>query len=164
MSWWSKATGADGRRERRRAAEWDPYGGQPAAQYRQAIGDYRDPTTGMDQLTQLIQSQVSRGMPQFNAGIQNIRETANRRGISNGDLGTSYEGDLASAFQQNLTDSIAGQTFDLYQGNRNTYLDLLAGQLDRDDMNRNAGKNRSAALWGSAIGTAGNVAGSFGGG
>lgn len=170
MSFISKALGFDGKREKKQAAanqrDWGVTGGVNEL-WRNQVRAYQDPTQGMDQLTRLIQSQMSRALPQFQGQLQGVREHAISRGLSTGDLGTSYEGDLASAFQQNLADSIAGQTFQLYGQNRNTYLDMLTGQMDRDTENRNAGKNRGAGLLGAAIGAipgVGDMFNLFGGG
>lgn len=135
-------------------------GGQYQPGFDQALKDYKDPTAGSSQLSDLIRSQVSAAMPQFNKALGGVRENAIQRGLSTGDLGTSYEGDLASSFQKHLADSIAGQSYNLFQGNRNTYLDLLSGGMDRADNAQNESRNRKAGLIGAGL----KAAGSFFGG
>lgn len=98
-------------------------------------------------------------MPQFNKALGGVRENAIHRGLSTGDLGTSYEGDLASSFQKHISDSVAGQAYNLFQGNRNTYLDLLTGGMDREDDAQNSQRNRKAGLVGAGIQAAGSFFG-----
>lgn len=143
----------------------DLYGGyatQDRNRYLQALGG------GQDALDTYARSAVSSALPQFQGQLQGLRESAARRGISGGDLSTSYEGDLASAFDRNLTNAIAGQSMNLYgqqlagygnlaNNSSNTYLDLLSG-------NRDAGiaeQNNRNSLWGSVIGAAGTLGGAY---
>ncbi len=91
---------------------------------------------------------VQNAMPSFYASLQGIRESAVRRGISTGDLGTSNEGDLASAFQRNISSAVAQQATGIYGQQRNQYLDLLSGQRDTDIAQQNAQRRRKAGLWG----------------
>ena len=109
--------------------------------------------------------------------LQGAREMAQRRGISTGDLGTSYEGDIFSAYDKNLTDSVAGQSMnmldfqasgarDLYgmdvqQGDnrRNRYLDIISGHLDRQAANRNAKRGARSATTGAIAGGLGTIGG-----
>lgn len=134
-----------------------PYG----QKYQKAVDQYADPTNGQDQLSSLIQSQISSAMPQFNQALGGVRESAIRRGISTGDLGTSYEGDLASSFQKHIADSVSGQAFNLFQGNRNTYLDLVSGGLDRQQGVNNARSSAKGAMWGNLFKGAGEAAVAF---
>lgn len=129
-------------------------GGKYQPQFDKTLKQYEDPNAGSEQLSQLIQSQVSSAMPQFNKALGGVRENAIQRGLSTGDLGTSYEGDLASSFQKHIADSVAGQAYNLFQGNRNTYLDLLTGGMDREDDAQNQSRNRKAGLVGGLIGGA----------
>jgi len=168
VSWLTKMTGMDGKREKKQAAanlrDWGTPGGVNEL-WRGQVRAYQDPTQGMDQLSTLIRSQMDGAMPQLHGALQGVRENAIARGMSTGDLGTSMEGDVVSAFQRNLATAIAPQVFGLYQNNRNTFLDMLSGQMDRDDTNRNAKKNREAALWGAGIDAAGSMLSlGFGGG
>lgn len=111
-------------------------------------------------------------MPAFSRQLQGVRESAARRGLSTGDLGTSYEGDLTSAFQKNTANAIAQQALGLY-GERlgsagslygmehNNYLDLLSGQLDRKQAAKNARAQANASMWGgvlSGLGAVGSAA------
>jgi hypothetical protein len=102
---------------------------------------------------------VQNAMPSFYQALQGVRESAVRRGISTGDLGTSNEGDLASAFQRNIAGEVAQQSTNIYQGNRNEYLDLLSGQRDADIAEKNAQRRRKAGLWGGIGSVVGGAAG-----
>jgi hypothetical protein len=123
---------------------------------------------GQDALDTSARSAVSSAMPQFQQQLQSLRENSIRRGASNGDLATSFEGDLASATDRNLTNSIAGQAAGMYgqklgaegqlAGNSgNTYLDLLAGNRDANQAN----KNNQTDIYGALIGAAGQLGGAY---
>lgn len=116
---------------------------------------YARPGAGEDEFARLIDSQYNRLMPQFNQSLQGLRENAIQRGISTGDLGTSYEGDLASAFQQHLLDSISGGAMDLY----NTRLDLLSGMADRKLAAKNAKRQGKGSMLGGLFGLGGSILG-----
>lgn len=74
--------------------------------------------------SKVLSSYVAGAMPQFMQQLQGVRANDVQRGISTGDLGTAYEGSLASAFQRNITSKAA----DLY----GTQLGA-AGQLYGED-------------------------------
>lgn len=124
--------------------------------YREAI-DTERPEAATDYLTKTVGAQTSAAMPGFLSELQNIREGAIRRGIGGGELGTSYEGDLASAFQRNVATQVAGKSYDAFQTSRDRYLDLLTGQRDYETAQANA-KRKRGGLFGKILGT---VAGSF---
>lgn len=151
MSWISKLLGT--------APADNAMEGEYGQRYKKAVDQYADPNAGQDQLAELIRSQVSSAMPQFNKALGGVRENAIQRGISTGDLGTSYEGDLASSFQNHIANSVAGQSFDLFNNNRNTYLDLVSGGLDRSQDRYNSDANRRGGLFGSVLGAAGSFFG-----
>lgn len=123
--------------------------------------------------SQILGSYVSSAMPEFNKALQGIRENSIQRGISTGDLGTSYEGDLASAFQRNIAgeaanlygqrmsgyENLAGLDQNANQNNQNRYLDLLTGQRDYEEQKREADQANKSSLFGSI----GNVLGTLGG-
>jgi hypothetical protein len=123
---------------------------------------------GQEALNTSTQAAMSSAMPQFQQQLQGIREGAERRGISNGEVATNYEGDLASAFQRNIANSVGSQAVAL-QGQktqalgglqseeRNQYLDLLSGNLDRQQQE----KNRKQSFWNGIIGAAGTAAGAY---
>ncbi|HKX10781.1 MAG TPA: hypothetical protein VJN67_21465 [Stellaceae bacterium] len=125
---------------------------------RDAIGN-ENPEAASDYIRQTVGAQASSALPEFNQQLQSIRENAIRRGITGGDLGTSYEGDLASAFQRNIANSVSSHAYDAYQTSRNRYLDLLTGQRDYETAQENARRKRGSFL-GNLLGTA---AGAFGG-
>lgn len=121
---------------------------------------------------------VEGALPEFNRALHGIRENAIARGLSTGGLGTSYEGDLASAFQRN----IAGQAANLYgtqlsglanlygtdtsnaAGLQNSYLNFLAGQ-NAQDFQREQSKTGFGDVLGGLVGLgAGAFLGPFAGG
>lgn len=95
-------------------------------------------------------------MPQFRNDLQLTRENAVRRGVSTGDLGTSYEGDLSSAFHRNLSNALAGLSSSGYENSRNRLMSLLSGKtgMDMNDYNQHA--NMWGSIGGSLIKTAGD--------
>lgn len=117
---------------------------------------------GQNALNTSIQSAVSAGMPQLNQQLQKQRESNVARGVSTGDLGTSFEGDITSAFQKNIADAAGQQALGLfntqagiYNADSSNYLDLLSGNADRAQ----AEKNRKTDFW---SGILGSVAGGVG--
>lgn len=150
------------------------YGAQDRTNYQDSRNRYMDALNGgQDAFNTSVQSAYSSAMPQFQQALQGTRESAVRRGISTGDLGTSNEGDLASAFQHNLTNSIGAQASQLYgqrmggynsmmgadqaqaNSSNNNYLDMLSGTMDRQD----AAKNRKQQGQNSLLGAVGSVGG-----
>lgn len=114
---------------------------------------------GQSALDTSISSAVNSAMPSFNKNLEGVRESAVRRGISTGDLGTSYEGDLASAFQKNIANAAGSQAMNLfntesgaagnlYGSEQNQYLGLLSGQQQYEENQQNAKKAKSSALFG----------------
>jgi hypothetical protein len=135
------------------------------ANYQQSRGGYLDLLqNGQQAFNDSARAAVEAAMPSFNAQLNSIRESAARRGVSNGELGTSYEGDLASALSRNLDNSIAGQALGLYnsrlggysdlsrtdlgaeEASTNRYFDANASELDRMDRERDR-KQRSQLGW-----------------
>lgn len=130
---------------------------------------------GDDQTAALMKTNLEAAMPAFESSLQRTRAGANRRGISTGDLGTSYEGDITSAFDRNQRGAAAKLAFDTYdrrlrgtqslygmdadfaEGSRNRYLDLVSGNRD----NRNAEDNAETASGNAAAGTAAGLAGRY---
>jgi len=137
---------------------------------------------GQDALNTYTQGAMSSAMPQLQGTLQSVRENAIRRGITTGDLGTSYEGDVLSAFQRNISNAAAGQAMNLYntqaggygrmyegetavaEGSRNRYLDLLAGNRDYEIMVENMKRERRGGLFGGLGAVAGGVGGFLVGG
>jgi hypothetical protein len=123
---------------------------------------------GQEALNASTQAAVSSAMPQFQQQLQGIRESAERRGVSNGDIETNSEGTLASAFQRNIANATASHATEmqgqkvgalggLQSEERNQYLDLLSGNLDRQQQE----KNRKQSFWNSIIGAGGAAAGAY---
>lgn len=131
---------------------------------RGATEDEGMPGAGQEALNTSARSAVEAAMPSFYQALQGVRENAVRRGISTGDLGTSFEGDLASAFQRNIVNDIGSRAQDQYQFSRGNYLDLLAGGADRDMAERNARRSRQGGLFGALGGIAGTLIGGPAGG
>ena len=63
------------------------------------------PEAAQGYLEKEIGSLTSAAMPAFNSRLQDVQEGAIRRGLYGGNLPTSYEGDLASAFQKNIANT-----------------------------------------------------------
>src|SRR5690349_7106576 len=130
MSWLSNALGKDKRREQQQLQEWQGAGPKKRFRdatieegdrmqgreqnYQQSRGGYLDLLqNGQDAFNTSARAAVDAAMPSFNNALEGIRASSIRRGIQNG-VGTSYEGDLASALSRNLDNSIAGQALGLY--------------------------------------------------
>ena len=143
-------------------------GTQNAAQSRNGLLDIlnQDPS-------KTLGAYVQSAMPDFNKALQGVRENSIARGISTGDLGTSYEGDLASAFQRNIASQAAG----LY-GTRLGAAGQLYGQDSANALNSSnqylgavgdiqnqwlqqlmQGRAQNNATLGASIGAIGNLAG-----
>jgi len=171
MSWLSKLTGRDKVRE----------GWQQAQKGAQAMVDTNNPTSplGLDQrfgkaldaagsnagwedaFNKTAGAEINNALPSLRQGLQLTREDAIRRGVSTGDLGTSNEGDLVSAWQRNLSNAFAGQALNAYNTGQDRYLDLLTGAMDRQTANSNAQKKSRSGLFG-ALGTGlGAIGGAF---
>lgn len=123
---------------------------------------------GQEAVNTSTKAAVDSALPSFMQNLQSTRESAIRRGASNGDLETSNEGDLTSAFQRNIAAGAGAQATSIYgqktaglgalaNGSSNNYLDLLSGGADREQ----AGKNNTNNLWGSVIGAVGTGAGAY---
>jgi len=122
---------------------------------------------GQNSLNTSVASATSAAMPALNQTLQSTREQAVKRGISTGDLGTSNEGDILSAFQRNISNSAgeqamglfnteAGSAGNLYQSDNNNYLNLLRGNQDYQTGQQNAKRAKNSALFGglgSAVGS-----------
>lgn len=123
-----------------------------------------DPNYGQQALQQSTQAAVQNALPSFLQNMQGLKEQNIRRGISTGDLGTSFEGDLTSAFQRNLANSVASQSLGLFN-NRNSLLSGYYGdQLDREQAARNDASQRRGGFINGLMQLGGAAAGFFGGG
>lgn len=171
MSWLSKLLGNDARKRKQQLAAWQGAGSgrrletgaidegnraqRREGDYQQSRNQYLDLlNNGQQAFNESARAAVEAAMPSFNSQLNGIRESAIRRGVQNGELGTSYEGDLASAFDKNLTNAISGQALNLYgtrlsgygglmrqdygaeEDSTNRYLDLLVGDQDRKELQR----------------------------
>lgn len=151
------------------------------AQANQAGANAQDTRSSLTALlsdpTQALTGMVNAALPQFNQELQGVRENAIRRGISTGDLGTSEEGTLASAFQRN----IAGQAAGLYgtqvnalgnlygedtgaqQADMNRYTQMLSGQRDYVTQQDQLSAQKKSGLLGGVGGLLGSVLGAASG-
>jgi hypothetical protein len=142
-----------------------------AGQYGQALttakdGGFKEDPNGWQQaFNQTAGATINNALPQLRNDLQMTRENAIRRGISTGDLGTSFEGDVTSAWGRNLSNALAGQALGAYTGyenraqsgyenSQNRYLDLLTGAMDRNTAEENANKKKKSGLYGT-LGTIG---------
>lgn len=112
---------------------------------------YADPNAGMPQLQQTTQALYQNAMPGFQQNMQGMKEDNIRRGISTGDLGTSFEGDLTSAFQRNMTNAIAGQASSMYNNNQNRYAGMVGQQQDAAQSAENNAQQRRSGLFGGLL-------------
>lgn len=117
----------------------------------------------------VLSAYVSGAMPQFLQQLQGVRANDVSRGISTGDLGTAYEGSLASAFQRNITSQAAGlygtqlgaagqlygQDVGNALGQQNQYLSLLGGIQGQ----HNQQEAQKQATLGGILGAIGNLGG-----
>lgn len=121
---------------------------------------------GQDSLNTSIKGAMDSAMPSFRKAMQGTQETEIARGVGVGGLGTSYEGDLESAFQKNIANSAAGQAMNLYNTRlegQNRYVDMLSGNRDYATAQANAQKKRRAGLFGAAGAAGGAIYGGGGG-
>ncbi len=131
---------------------------------------------GQGSLEESVKSAMSAAMPDFRKAMEGVQESEVNRGIGLGDeksgggLGTSYEGDLQSAFQRNIANAAGQQALGLYgtrvggasalygldtesaMFGRNRYMQLLGGEA------ANA-RRRQAGLFGTIGAVAGGAAG-----
>lgn len=128
MSWLSKSLGIDSRRNK---VNQDRNQLQSQIDYEQNGGGFTDA------FNSTAGAFLQNAMPDFRKSLQLTREDGIRRGISTGDLGTSTEGDLTSAFQRNIANALGGLAMQGYEGSRNRVLDLLSGKtgIDINDLN-----------------------------
>ena len=114
------------------------------------------PEAANEYLARTLESYTSERMPGFQSELQQAREGAIRRGATGGDLGTSYEGDIISAFDRNTKNTAGRFAMDNYNTSRERYLDLLTGQRDYDTAQANA-KRKRGGLFGKILGTVGGT-------
>jgi hypothetical protein len=152
MSWFSRVTGQDARRNRaaeRSKQEWG-VGNDPGDQFRKAILNEQQGGGWEDAFQRTAGATINNALPQLRQQLQLTREDAIRRGVSTGDLGTSNEGDLVSAWSRNLDNTLGSMAMQGYENNRNRYLDLLTGRMDRDTASKNRVSNTLSGLFSGA--------------
>lgn len=127
--------------------------------------------------SKVLSSYVAGAMPQFMQQLQGIRANDVQRGISTGDLGTAYEGSLASAFQRNITSKAAdlygtqlgaaGQLYGQDSANAlnssNQYLGAVGDIQNQWLQQLMQGRAQNNAMLGGIIGSVGNVGAAFAG-
>lgn len=111
---------------------------------------------GQDAINTGMKAAVDSAMPAFQDQLQGIRESAIRRGVDLGDIGTRNEGTLASAFQRNMANTAGSMAQQNYQ----TALDRLYGFRDWQTAKDNAKAERRAGTIGAIAGGLGTLAGS----
>lgn len=130
-------------------------GRKPKAKPLRPLADYM--AEGQGAVDRSTAAATSAAMPQFQDQLQDIRESAIRRGVNLGDTGniqTRNEGTLASAFQRNIANTAGAGAMDLYQ----TALDQRVGARDYRASQDNAAMERR----GSMFGALGSLAGTLG--
>lgn len=161
MSFFSKITGQDARRNRsaaRSTAQWGA-GNDPNDQFRKAILDEQQGGGWQDAFKTTAGAAYDAALPQLRNSLQMTREDGIRRGISTGDLGTSNEGDVTAAWGKQLATTLAGTAMQGYQDQRNRYLDLLTGQIDRTNSQKNAQSNFYSNIIGGGVSAAASAYG-----
>lgn len=161
MSWFSKITGQDAAKIRREQKSIQQYGegNDPSDQLAKALNSAESGGGWQQAFQQTAGAYMNEAMPQLRTQLQLSQEDAVRRGISTGDLGTSNEGDILSAFQQNTSNTLGGLATSEYENNQNRYLNLLTGTLDRNQSNSNSNANMWAGIGGAALSAAGSALG-----
>lgn len=149
----------------------DTEAGAEGGRSRKAYGDYQKTFEGgQDALNESVRSSVSSAMPDFRRQMQGVQETEIARGVGLGELGTSYEGDLESAFQRNISNAAGAQALNLYntklgaassayESGENRYLSLLSGNRDYETAMENQNRKRKSGLMGALGGLAGGLIG-----
>jgi hypothetical protein len=131
---------------------------------------------GQGALETSVSAAMSSAMPEFRKAMEGVQESEVARGVGvgsgspMGNLGTSYEGDLMSAFHRNIANAAGAQALGLYgtrvgaasslygldtesaMFGRNRYTSMLGGAA------ANA-KRRSAGLFGTLGAVAGGIVG-----
>lgn len=124
----------------------------------------QDPNYGQQQLQDTTRATVQSALPDFLTNLGGLKEQNIRRGISTGDLGTSFENDLTSAFQRNIANSVAGQSMNLFNNRNGLLFQGLNDSLDREQSAQNDAARRRSGFIGGLMKNIGDFAGSFGGG
>lgn len=152
MSWFSKALGLDYKA---------PAQSQPLNSF---LSTLQNPNWGQSQVEDMTRSTIANALPSFLSNLQGTKEDNIRRGISTGDLGSSFEGDLTSAFQRNIANSVAGQSANLFQQRNSLLYGGLNDQLDREQAAQNDAAKRRSGFVNGLVQSAGQAASLFGGG
>jgi hypothetical protein len=115
---------------------------------------------GQGALEQSVSSAMSAAMPEFRKAMEGVQESEVARGVGiggggpgnkvGGNLGTSYEGDLMSAFNRNIANAAGQQALGLY-GTRAGAASSLYG-LDTESAM--FGRNRYMSMLGGAAANA----------
>lgn len=146
MSWLSSALGLDYKA---------PAQSAPLNSF---LSSLQNPNYGQDQLNAMTTAAMQNAMPGFMQQMQGTRENEIARGISTGDLGTSFEGDLTSAFQRNIANSVASQAGNMFNARNSMLMGGYEDQLDREQAAQNNAAQRKNGFLNSLIGNAGGIA------
>jgi len=152
LSWLSKTLGLD-------------YQG-PASdpRYDDLLRQLRDPSFGQQSVADSTRAAVQGALPDFLSNLGGLKEQNIRRGISTGDLGTSFENDLTSAFQRNIANSVAGQSANMFNNRTGLLFQGLNDSLDRKQGAINDASQRRSGFLNGLMQTAGTIAAFSGGG
>jgi hypothetical protein len=123
-----------------------------------------NPAAAEGYLAKEMEAYAGAQAPALAGALQSTREGAIRRGITGGDLGTSYEGDILSAYQKNIAHETGSRALDIYDSSRNRYLDLLSGQRDYETAEAERKRRKRGGLFGALGAVAGGIGGFFLGG
>jgi len=153
MSWVSKGLGFDARRNALKDAR---------AGLDKQLTEEESGTGFKDAFNQTAGSFFNQQMPKFRQSLQLDRESNIRRGIGTGDLGTSNEGDLTSAFQQNLANALGGLASSGYENSRNRILDIISGKVGSAQDELDSQMNLWGGLFKGGLQAAGSIWGAKG--
>lgn len=92
--------------------------------------------SGQAELNASTTSAINQGMPALRGTLQGIREGNARRGVSNGEIASGYEGRALGDFGQSIANSVGSQALALRNSQQQGASDLYHSALSSRDSNR----------------------------
>lgn len=123
------------------------------------LASIASPGYGQQQLEETTRATVAGALPDFLSNLGGLKEQNIRRGISTGDLGTSFENDLTSAFQRNIANSVASQQASLLSDRTHSLLGAYGDDLDREQAAQNDANQRKSGFIGGLMKLGGTALG-----
>lgn len=100
------------------------------ARYETAAG------SGQAELNASTTSAINQGMPALQSTLQGIREGNARRGVSNGEIASGYQGRALGDFGQSIANSVGAQAVNIRNSQQQGASDLYHSALSNRDSNR----------------------------